>query len=169
MTAADELDGLARRILAELGHRQETLAVAESLTGGRVAAAVTAVPGASAVFRGGVVAYATDVKAALLHVDRALLDRDGAVSEGVARQMAEGVRRALGATYGLATTGVAGPDPQDGRRPGEAYVAVAGPGGTRAEALTLAGGRLEIAEETARRALGLLGRVLDGSVGEPTA
>ena len=166
MSAADELDALVRRLLSALGNRQQTLAVAESLTGGRIAAAVTAVPGASAVFRGGVVAYATDVKGALLQVDRALLDRDGAVSVDVVRQMAEGVRRALGATYGLATTGVAGPDPQDGRRPGEAYVAVAGPGGTRAEALTLTGGRLEIAGETVRRALALLGTVLDESGGE---
>ena len=166
MTTADELDALVRRVLSALGDRQQTLAVAESLTGGRVAAAVTAVPGASAVIRGGVVAYATDVKASLLRVDRALLDRDGAVSQDVVTQMAEGVRRALGATYGLATTGVAGPDPQDGHRPGEAYVAVAGPGGTRAEALTLTGGRLEIAGETVRRAMQLLDTVLGGSRGE---
>jgi nicotinamide-nucleotide amidase len=104
------------------------VAVAESLTGGAVASALVDVPGASAVLRGAVVAYATDVKAGLLGVDGALLDRVGAVHPDVAVAMAVGVRSALEATWGVGTTGVAGPDPQDGVAPGTAYVAVCGPG-----------------------------------------
>lgn len=106
-----------------------TLAVAESLTGGAVAAAVVDVPGASAVLRGGIVAYATDLKAELLGVPADLLAAHGAVHPDVAVAMAQGVRARLHAVWGLATTGVAGPDPQDGRPPGEYHVAVAGPAG----------------------------------------
>lgn len=114
------------RLLTAAG---STLAVAESLTGGAVAAAVVEVPGASAVLRGGVVAYATDLKAELLDVPADLLAAHGAVHPDVAVAMARGVRARLRAVWGLATTGVAGPDPQDGRPPGEYHVAVAGPAG----------------------------------------
>lgn len=103
------------------------LATAESVTGGLVGAAITAVPGASQVYRGGVVAYATDLKHQLLGVDVALLARVGAVDAEVAGSMAEGVRVRLGADYGLATTGVAGPDSQDGKPPGTLWVAIATP------------------------------------------
>ena len=95
-----------------------------------LAAALTAIPGASAAFRGGVVAYATDLKAALLGVPAALLDRHGAVHPEVARAMADGVRSRLGATVGAATTGVAGPDPQDGQPVGTVYIAVSAGGDT---------------------------------------
>lgn len=114
------------RLLTAAG---STLAVAESLTGGAVTAAVVDVPGASAVLRGGVVAYATDLKAELLGVPADLLAAHGAVHPDVAVAMAQGVRARLHAAWGLATTGVAGPDPQDGRPPGEYHVAVAGPAG----------------------------------------
>lgn len=116
------------RLLAAAG---TTLAVAESLTGGAVAAAIVDVPGASVVLRGGVVVYATDLKAELLGVPADLLATHGAVHPDVAAAMAQGVRARLHAVWGLATTGVAGPDPQDGRPPGEYHVAVAGPGGVR--------------------------------------
>ena len=102
-----------------------TVAVAESLTAGLVAARLADVPGASDVLRGGVVAYASDLKASLLGVDAGLLRRVGAVDPQVATQMARGVRERLGADIGVATTGVAGPDPADGRSPGTVYVAVA--------------------------------------------
>lgn len=102
-----------------------TVAVAESLTAGLVAARLADVPGASDVLRGGVVAYASDLKASLLGVDAGLLRRVGAVDPQVATQMARGVRERLGADIGVATTGVAGPDPADGRPPGTVYVAVA--------------------------------------------
>lgn len=117
----------ARDLLAACAARGWTLGVAESLTGGLVVAELVAVPGASAVLRGGVVAYATDLKASLLGVDADLLAARGAVDPDVAARMADGVRRATGADVGLATTGVAGPDPQDGHPPGLVYVAVATP------------------------------------------
>ena len=105
----------AAGVLAELDAAGATVAVAESLTGGLLAAALVAVPGASRCFRGSVTAYATDLKASVLGVDAGLLAARGAVDAEVAGQMAEGVRRLMGADYGVATTGVAGPDPQDGQ------------------------------------------------------
>ena len=109
------------RLLTEHGR---TVAVAESLTGGLVVAALVGVPGASKVVRGGVVAYMTDLKASLLGVDADLLARVGAVHGDVALAMARGVAVLLGADYGVATTGVAGPDPQDGHPVGEVWTAV---------------------------------------------
>ncbi|MEU2769160.1 MULTISPECIES: nicotinamide-nucleotide amidohydrolase family protein [Streptomyces] len=152
----------AEQALRLLEARGETLAVAESLTGGLVAAAVTAVPGASTVFRGSVTAYATELKARLLGVDEALLRARGAVDPEVARQMAQGVRRELGAEWGVATTGVAGPEPQDGRPVGTVYVAVAGPRGGKSAALRLNGGRADIRMESVRRVFGLLVGELGG-------
>lgn len=109
-------------VAALLAERGLTLAVAESLTGGLVAARLVNVPGASGWFRGGVVAYASDVKRSVLEVPEGPV-----VSAAAARAMAAGVRRVLGADIGLAVTGVAGPDPQDGERPGTVFLAVAGP------------------------------------------
>ena len=140
--------------------RGETLAVAESLTGGLLAAALTAVPGVSATFRGGVVAYATELKAGLLGVDAGLLDRVGPVDPLVAAGMAAGARERLRATYGLATTGIAGPDPQDGHLPGEVYVAVSGPGGELQRRLDLAGDRAAVRDGAVTGALRLLADVL---------
>jgi len=147
-------------LVATLRARGQTLAVAESLTGGALAAAVVDVPGASEVLRGAVVAYATDLKHELLGVDGVLLAAEGAVHPEVARQMADGVRERLGATWGLATTGVAGPGPQDGISPGTVFVAVSGPGARRVERLLLPGGRGEVRAAAVRRALLLLGVVL---------
>ncbi|AKT52204.1 CinA family protein [Arsenicicoccus sp. oral taxon 190] len=115
----------AALLLAELRRRGLSVAAAESLTGGLVCAELVAVPGASRTVRGGVVAYAYAVKAALLGVSQEVLDTRGAVDPEVAEQMARGVRRACGADVGLATTGVAGPDPADGEPVGTVYVAVA--------------------------------------------
>jgi nicotinamide-nucleotide amidase len=153
--------------------RGETLAVAESLTGGLVAAEITSVPGASKVFRGSVTAYATELKHELLGVDATLLAQRGAVDPQVAGQMATGVRKALGADWGIATTGVAGPEPQDGRPVGTVFVAVDGPltprpgsaGGGKVEALRLNGSRAEIRMESVRSVLALL---LEQLAGEQT-
>jgi nicotinamide-nucleotide amidase len=147
---------LAGHVHAALLERGETVAVAESLTGGALGAAITAVPGVSATFRGGVIAYATDLKAELLGVDAALLARRGPVDPDVAVAMAAGVRERLGATWGLATTGVAGPDPQDGHRPGAVHVALAGPAGDRVETLALDGDRAAVRAAAATAALALL-------------
>jgi PncC family amidohydrolase len=108
-------EGLSARIVTALRAGGDTLAVAESLTGGLVTARVVDVPGASTVLRGGVVAYATDLKHALLGVDADLLAERGAVDPDVALAMARGVAGRLGSTWAVATTGVAGPDPQDGQ------------------------------------------------------
>ncbi|MCG0289605.1 CinA family protein [Streptomyces sp. PSAA01] len=150
-------DGTAAEVLALLERRGQTLAVAESLTGGLVAAELTAVDGASRSFRGSVTAYATDLKHELLEVDGALLAERGAVDAEVARQMARGVRRALGADWGVATTGVAGPTPQDGQPVGTVHVAVAGPSEAVAAAvLRLEGDRAGIRGQTVRAAVKLL-------------
>jgi nicotinamide-nucleotide amidase len=143
----------ALRLLAADG---ASLAVAESLTGGLVAAELTSVPGASRVFRGAVTAYATELKHDLLGVNAALLDARGAVDPLVAEQMAQGVRARLGAVWGLATTGVAGPDPQDGYPVGTVYTAVAGPCGTKVTSLRLDGNRAAIRAATVTAALELL-------------
>ena len=141
--------------------RGETLAVAESLTGGLVAAEITAAPGASKAFRGSVTAYATELKHEILGVDDTLLAQRGAVDPQVAAQMAAGVRKALGADWGIATTGVAGPEPQDGKPVGTVYVAVDGPGpglsdGGKVASLRLNGDRAEIRMESVRSVLALL-------------
>ena len=154
----------AAEIIARLTARGQTAAVAESLTGGLLAAALTAVPGASAAFRGGVVAYATEVKATMLGVPRDLLERHGAVHPDVAVAMAAGVRRRMAATIGAATTGVAGPDPADGQPVGTVYIAVsAGRGGWAdgtVRSLALSGSRDEIRRQTVAECLRLiLGRI----------
>ena len=135
---------LASDLLTALAARGWSLAVAESLTGGLVSATLVDVPGASSVLRGAVVAYATDLKGTLLDVDPALLDARGAVDPDVAGEMARGVRARLGADVGLATTGVAGPDPQDGQPPGTVHVAVSTPDGTSVRSLLLTGDRGQV-------------------------
>jgi nicotinamide-nucleotide amidase len=143
-------------------HAGLTLASAESLTGGALAARVVDVPGASVVLRGGVVAYATELKAQLLGVDQGLLSRQGAVDPDVALAMASGVRRLLGADVGVSTTGVAGPDPQDGVAPGTVYVAVDdGRGEPQVRRLELAGSRDVVRSQTVAAALRLVVEVLD--------
>ncbi|MFF5337303.1 CinA family protein [Streptomyces sp. NPDC013181] len=147
----------ADRVLRLLVERGQTLAVAESLTGGLVAAELTSVPGASQAFRGSVTAYATPLKSEVLGVDAALLAARGAVDAEVARQMAAGVRRVLGADWGVATTGVAGPEPQDGQAVGTVFVAVSGPRGSgKVVALRLNGDRADIRKESVRSALDLI-------------
>jgi nicotinamide-nucleotide amidase len=151
---------LAARIIELLTQRRQTVAVAESLTGGLLGAAITTVPGASVVFRGGVIAYATDLKAALLGVPKALLADRGAVDPEVAGAMAAGIRDRLGAAIGVATTGVAGPDPQDGKPPGTVHIAVRAGGGPVIQTLALSGGRDEIRGAPVERSLRLLWSVL---------
>jgi nicotinamide-nucleotide amidase len=148
-------------IVGALTSRRQTVACAESLTGGLLVSRLIDPPGASVVVRGGVVAYATEVKASVLGVDESLLVTRGAVDPDVARQMAEGVRRVLGADWGLSTTGVAGPDPQDGMPVGRVYIAVAGPGGTDVEEHDLSGDRREIRDAAVGAALALLVHALD--------
>ncbi len=137
-----------------------TVAAAESLTGGLVCAALTSVPGSSAVVRGGVVVYATELKATLAGVPEAVLAADGPVAASTAAAMADGVRVRLGASVGLATTGVAGPESQDGHRPGTVHVAVATAGGVRVRSFTgesaLPGDREQVRAATVEAVLALL-------------
>ncbi len=149
-------------LLGELRRRGDTLATAESLTGGRLAALVTGVAGASRAYRGGVVAYATDVKQHLLGVPDDVVARHGVVSAECARAMAEGARVALGATWAVSTTGVAGPEQQEGKPVGTVYVGVAGPGASGVTALELVGDRQAVQERTCREALSALGARLHG-------
>ncbi|MEU6293287.1 CinA family protein [Streptomyces sp. NPDC046988] len=164
------MSSTAADVVRLLTVRGETLAVAESLTGGMVASEITSVPGASKAFRGSVTAYATELKREILGVDAALLASRGAVDAQVAAQMAAGARKILGADWGIATTGVAGPDAQDGQPVGTVFVAVDGPSGAddgsacggKVEALRLNGDRAEIRMESVRSVLALLLRELAG-------
>jgi nicotinamide-nucleotide amidase len=155
----DTLDGVVHGLLAAAG---QTVAVAESLTGGLLAAELTRRPGASDTFRGGLVVYATDLKDSLAGVPGALLASEGAVSEGTAAALAAGARDRLGADWGLGVTGVAGPDEQEGRPVGTVFVAVAGPDGGAVRALQVPGDRDRIRALTVTHALDLLRRHLAG-------
>ncbi|AYF99363.1 CinA family protein [Protaetiibacter intestinalis] len=162
---------LAVRIVEALTARGERLAVAESLTGGMLTAALVDVPGASAVLSGGVVAYATPLKAQLLGVDAGLLAERGPVDAEVARQMAAGVRERLAidgrsAEYGLSTTGVAGPDPQDGHPPGTVWIGVSSAAGEAASGLLVVGDRAAVREASVDAALGSLAAALGLEVAE---
>ncbi len=120
-------EAVAALVLAELDRRGQTLATAESLTGGLLGATLTAVPGASRSYLGGVISYATRLKSELAGVDEATLADVGPVASRTAEEMAVGVARRCRADWGIATTGVAGPDPQDGHPVGQVFVAVAQP------------------------------------------
>lgn len=165
-----EMPGLAARLVAEMRSRDLTLAVAESLTGGLVMAALTDVPGASAVLRGGPVVYATDTKVSELGVDAQLLAAQGPVHPQVAEAMAAGVRARWQADLGLATTGVAGPERQAGRPVGEVYLGIADAAGTRSLSCSLseAGGRSAIRRQAAHQALVALAAHI-GIAGEASA
>ena len=141
------------RLVELLTERGETVACAESLTAGLVAATVADTPGASAVLLGGVLAYAPRVKVDLLGVPAELLDRVGTVDPAVAVAMAEGARSRLGATWALSTTGVAGPGPAEGKPAGTVHIAVAGPSGTATRALELKGDRAAVRAGAVREVL----------------
>jgi nicotinamide-nucleotide amidase len=160
----------ATSLITALIARGATVATAESLTGGLVCAALTSVPGSSAVVRGGLVSYAVSVKAGVLGVDPSLLERQGAVDPAVAVQMAIGARRLLASDFAIATTGSAGPDPDPGGAmtgpvpPGRGFVAVAGPEGEVVAGFACEGSDREgVRRAAVEAALGLLGRVLAGT------
>lgn len=144
MSVCEEGSHLAARVLAILGAQKATLAVAESLTGGALAAAIVSVPGASQVFRGGVVTYATDTKAKVLGVSEQRLEETGPVDSLVAQQMARGAARLFHADYALATTGVAGPGSTDGIEAGTVFVGMLTPHGSYTQQLALHGNREEV-------------------------
>jgi nicotinamide-nucleotide amidase len=159
---ADEASRLAAEVLDLLAAAGDSLATAESLTGGRLAAVITGVPGASRSYLGGVVSYATDLKVSLLGVPESLVEEYGVVSAECARAMAAGVRRVTGASYGLATTGVAGPDRQEGQPVGTVFVGISGPAGEAVAAMDLVGDRHQIQDRACREAVSALCAILRG-------
>ncbi|NHB85894.1 CinA family protein [Tessaracoccus sp. HDW20] len=119
---------LAQDVIAKMTERSITLSTCESITGGGIGAALTSVPGASAVFRGALVTYARELKTSLAGVDEALIEREGVINELTALQMALGAQAACESDWAVATTGVAGPTEADGAKVGTVWFAVVGPG-----------------------------------------
>jgi nicotinamide-nucleotide amidase len=149
----------ATTIIETLKARGETVSVAESLTGGGLGHALTAVPGASEVFIGGIIAYTSDVKVNFLGVPRALIDEFSVVSEEVAVAMANGAREKIGTTWAISTTGIAGPGDYLGIREGTVWIAIAGPI-NQTLLLTLDGGRDGVRQGAISSAIGNFARIL---------
>lgn len=157
-TVRDDIEQLASTLNSWLvNHGNVTLVTAESLTGGGVSAALTAIPGTSSYFLGGIVAYSNPAKASLLGVPEDVLRNPGAVSAPCAAAMAEGVRKVFDATFSVATTGLAGPGGETERKPvGLVYVAATGPNATTVEEHQFDGDRESITEAAVHAALRLL-------------
>ena len=155
----EQVAGLLDRLRA----RELTLACAESLTGGLLLAVLTAVPGASAVVRGGLVVYATDTKATLAGVPAGLLDRHGPVHPDVAAELARGAADRCAADVGVGLTGVAGPDPQHGVAPGTVHIALCSPAGLEVRSLRAGGDRHAVRLAAVRGALDALERLSRGT------
>lgn len=155
-------DPVAVRAVQALIETKTSVATAESLTGGLVCAALTSVPGASAVVFGGVASYSTDLKTRVLGVPADAIAEHGTVAADTARLMADGVRRLTGADVGVATTGVAGPDPIEGHPVGTVFVAVTRESECQVRALTCHGSREQIRRQTVEAALELVLKVLTG-------
>jgi nicotinamide-nucleotide amidase len=162
---ADDVEpgSAAAAVVHRLAQRHETLATVESLTGGSLASSIVEIAGVSGIYRGGLVVYATELKATLAGVPADLLSERGPVDPDVAAALAEGGRRRCGADWGLATTGVAGPEPQDGKPVGLVYVAVAGPDGGEVRQLDLDGGRDHVRAAAVIEALRLLAERLQAA------
>ena len=149
-------------LVGDLGSRGITLATAESLTGGDLGALVTAIPGASKTYLGGVISYATEVKVQVLGVSEETVETDGVVSEQCAKEMAVGVRDLLKADIGLSTTGVAGPMPQEDKPVGLAYVGVAHGDDVRVKEVNAEGSRWDIRRAVVSAAMDLLAETVEG-------
>lgn len=157
-STGEPLEVVVGRLLRARG---ATVAVAESATGGMLAERLSSIPGSSEYFLGGFVTYTNDVKSALLGIDAQLLETETAVSEPVAKAMAEGARTRLGATYAVSVTGFAGPDGGDERNPvGTIYIGIAGPDDARVYRLAFAGDRARNRQMSVVWALDLLRRTL---------
>ncbi|GGG07981.1 competence protein [Rhodococcoides trifolii] len=152
--------GPVRELVGALASRGQTVATAESLTAGLLSATLGGVPGVSAVLRGGLVVYATDLKASLAGVSDDVLGRDGPVAESTAGELAVGAAARCAATWGVGLTGVAGPDTQDGHRAGTVFLGFHGPDGTDVVKLQLTGDRWFVRSHAVREAVShLLDRV----------
>jgi nicotinamide-nucleotide amidase len=149
----------AQSIIETLTSRGQTLAVAESLTGGGLGFALTQVPGASAVFLGGIISYTTEVKVRELGVGQSAIDKYKVVSEEVAIEMAEGAKNKFATTWAISTTGVAGPGDYQGVREGTVWIAIRGPI-NQSLTLTLDGGRDGVRQGAISSAIGTFARIL---------
>lgn len=157
---ADRDIPLEQAVVEKLIEKNQTLAVAESCTGGLVAELMTSIPGSSRVFVGGIIAYAAEAKIRQLGVARETIEQHGTVSEETARQMAIGCILRFGSDYAISVTGVAGPDPSEGKPPGTVFVSLADRSGTQVYALQLSGDRDIIRLRAAKVALYHLWRIL---------
>ena len=156
------MSSVAGPMVSRLIDRSQTVATAESLTGGLVGVTLTDVPGSSAVYLGGLIVYATELKGTLAGVPEEILERDGAVAATTAGELALGAARRCHADWGVSTTGVAGPEGQEGHPPGTVFVGVARDGEVvEVQRLALSGDRESIRRQTVERALDLLLKHLD--------
>jgi PncC family amidohydrolase len=161
----DEIHRLSERLGERLRMRGWSCATAESCTGGGIALGITSIAGSSDYMQGGIVAYSNAVKRSLLNVSQTTLDSVGAVSDACAREMANGVRAAIGTDIGISSTGIAGPGGATARKPvGLVYIAVSTPEATEVQELRLSGDRQAVMRESARLALELaLSKIGDGA------
>ncbi|MEY3770060.1 MAG: hypothetical protein RL390_924 [Actinomycetota bacterium] len=147
------------QIISFLNARGETISVAESLTAGGLANALTSASGSSAVFVGGITAYRNEIKSTMLDVDPAIIEKHTVVSEEVANEMADGARKVFGTTWAISTTGAAGPEPLEGHQPGSVWIAIRGPI-NQAIQLNLEGEREQVRNGTISTAIATFARIL---------
>ena len=159
MSLAPEISAMVSEIISTLAARNETLVTAESITAGGLSSAITSVEGSSQIFLGAIVAYQDHVKSEILGIDEAVIATHTVYSQEVAIAMAQAVRLKFGATWAIATTGVAGPGPSDGVPSGTVWVAIDGPV-TQSLELSLAGGRESVRNATVATAIGSFTRIL---------
>jgi nicotinamide-nucleotide amidase len=159
MSLTSEVSSMVMEVIRTLEESYETLATAESITAGGLSSAITSVEGSSQIFLGAIVAYQDHVKVNVLGVDEAIIAKHTVYSQEVAVAMAHEVREKFGATWAIATTGVAGPGPSDGIPSGTVWVAIDGPV-TQSLELSLAGGRESVRNATVATAIGSFTRIL---------
>ena len=150
----------AELLVKKLKKRSESIAVAESLTGGGLGQVITSINGASDVFIGGVIAYSDEIKVKELGVSKSTLKKETAVSEEVAIEMASGIRKKYNSTYGISTTGVAGPGKAYGQKAGTVWIGISTPNNTFAIPLSLTGERKSIRQATIESALASFSRII---------
>ena len=159
MSLSPEATSMVKELISTLALQSETLVTAESITAGGLSSAITSVEGSSQIFLGAIVAYRNIVKANVLGVDQSIIDKYTVYSQEVAVAMAQAVREKFGATWAIATTGVAGPGPSDGIASGTVWVAIYGPV-THTLELSLSGGRQSVRNATVATAIGSFTRIL---------
>ena len=159
MTLTSEVSSMVAEVIRTLGEQNETLATAESITAGGLSSAITSVEGSSQIFLGAIVSYQDHVKAKVLGIDEAVIAAHTVYSQEVAIAMAQAARLKMGATWAIATTGVAGPGASDGVPSGTVWVAIDGPV-TQSLELSLAGGRESVRNATVATAIGSFTRIL---------